>query len=115
MKRKLLFLNLFFGCALLFSIAFHSIHGIEHLVAHFSETKCIHIIDHSKTDLNHSHEQEKCFACEFVFSFYQKPLNDVKLKAFETSCFAPITSTYTISSLSSYAGWYFSRRGPPVV
>ena len=115
MKRKLLFLNLFFGCALLFSIAFHSIHGIEHLVAHFSETKCIHIIDHSKTDLNHSHDQEKCFTCEFVFSFYQTPNNYVALAAIEPSFFATATTVYDVTSFSSFAGWYFSRRGPPVV
>jgi hypothetical protein len=115
MKRKLLFLNLFFGCALLFSIAFHSIHGIEHLVAHYSEVKCIHTIDHSKTDLNHSHDSEECFVCEFVFSIYQVPTNYILLEAFEPSFYATSTSFFDTTTFSSFTGWYFSRRGPPIV
>ena len=69
MKKRVLIVNTILGLIVLFSILFQSFHAMSHLEEQFVAKHCSHKYNHSKTEINHAHNDfDHCFTCEFTFS-----------------------------------------------
>lgn len=106
------FSNITLAFTLLFSILFHSVHSIEHLVDQITTEKCLHAASYSKIQITHDHHHiEKCPICDFTFS----PFLDAKIQSFSiVSNALKIPYFYFTTSGFAYEIEEISTlRGPP--
>ena len=99
---------------LIFTVGFQGIHGGIHLANQFSEKHCHHKYQKHKNEINHSHHDEDCSSCEFVFSnfHFQTAYN-------KSSVILKKTSLVSLSIVKEFhiffSGSLFALRAPPQI
>lgn len=114
MKQKLPILNVALMLTVLFAILFQSLHSYEHLVEHHPKSEIDHRAENSEKGFHqNTHDHEKCFACEFVFSsFVGASFTTYSFDlAFEAVCY---NFSYN-ETPSFFSGSLLSLRGPPAI
>ncbi|RZJ66873.1 MAG: hypothetical protein EOO50_08275 [Flavobacterium sp.] len=113
MKQKFAIFNLLAAIAILFSVAFQSVHSIEHLAEEFASPKCQHEKTNAKHELSHQHHKDdNCFVCHFNFSgFISAKITRVFTQNPEIH---QAYSYFRSKEITSYfIGSLFAHRGPP--
>ncbi len=98
---------------LIFTVGFQGIHGGIHLVKQFSEKHCHHKYQKHKNEINHSHHDEDCSSCEFVFSAFTSS-NAIIFTLIDGDTFSK-PNFFEISSPIVNAFYNFNLRAPPIV
>lgn len=113
MRTHFRFFNLIALFALIFSVAFQSAHGMEHLFEELTTPQCVHQKTDSKHEITHEHhKEENCPVCHFSFS--SSLVSDVFQMAFQVPVFeySDAFSNHEDASFF-FSGSLFSHRGPP--
>ncbi len=114
MKSESLLNKSIFFLLVLLSFSLQQIHSCIHLANQFSEKHCHHKYQKHKNEINHSHHDEDCSSCEFVFSnfHFQTAYN----KSYVILKKISLVSLSIVKELHIFfSGSLFALRAPPQI
>jgi hypothetical protein len=111
MKKHSKKISFSIGWIIVMALLIQSFHAFHHLEEVFHKTTCHHFST-SKHQITHSHEFEKCFTCEFVFSSVVFDLIKNTAVKIEIGLFKNKQIFFT-AIISIFNGSLYSLRGPP--
>lgn len=113
MKNKISIVSFSFSIMIMAAILLQSLHSYHHLEKFLSEKHCHHKYTHTKTEINHSHNDfDHCFVCEFALSNY----TNTSFFSFDfknQTVHAAYASFYSKEITQHFKGSLFALRAPP--
>ncbi|WP_146185049.1 hypothetical protein [Flavobacterium pallidum] len=114
MKKRLVFLNVFFALSMLAAIVSQSVHEMAHYAEFKKERHCLHG-EQSSENFSHEHVSlDHCHICDFVFANFTTPeIFSFQMQKPVFTADKPFSQNREITQF--FRGSLFALRGPPAL
>lgn len=114
MKKRLVFLNVFFALSMLAAIVSQSLHEMAHYTEFKKERHCHHE-QQSREDVSHEHVNlDHCHLCDFVFANFTTPeIFSFQIQKAVLTADKPFAHNREITQF--FRGSLFALRAPPTL